>query len=349
LANSTSWWMMLGIKSSVLMLALVLQSDLFLQGLAQFRKGDYRAAETSLVKALKSHDDPRARAFLALSRAAIGECEQAMPELKSQFAAKENSDVRRLSGLAAAQCEMSARHFGPAIGLLEQLKRAYPSDPDVLYDVARLHMMAWDQAVHEMFEKTPASFRVNQLSGEIFEVQNKYAEAANEYRKAIAKNPDALSLHFRLGRALLMSSHKPEILSQARQQFEAELALNPSDAAAEYEIALILLTQQKSREAVPHLERAVQLNSEFPEALIALGEAKIRVNANSEAIPLLERATRFSPRSESAHYNLMIAYRNTGRTQDALRQKAELDKLQRPPEGEFSDFLHRLGEKTPVQ
>jgi hypothetical protein len=48
---------------------------------------------------------------------------------------------------------------------------------------------------------------------------------------------------------------------------------------------------------------------------------------------------------ESAHYSLMIAYRNLGKTEDALREKAALDKLQKLPEGEFSDFLKKLGEK----
>jgi hypothetical protein len=41
----------------------------------------------------------------------------------------------------------------------------------------------------------------------------------------------------------------------------------------------------------------------------------------------------------------MLAYRNSGRTADAQREKAELDKLQKPQEGEFTDFLKRLGDK----
>jgi hypothetical protein len=40
----------------------------------------------------------------------------------------------------------------------------------------------------------------------------------------------------------------------------------------------------------------------------------------------------------------MIAYRNSGKTEEALRAKETLEKLQRPPEGEFTDFLKRLGE-----
>jgi hypothetical protein len=45
----------------------------------------------------------------------------------------------------------------------------------------------------------------------------------------------------------------------------------------------------------------------------------------------------------------MMAYRNAGRTADAAREQAELDKLRQSPQGEFTDFLKRLGEKAPKQ
>jgi hypothetical protein len=43
----------------------------------------------------------------------------------------------------------------------------------------------------------------------------------------------------------------------------------------------------------------------------------------------------------------MMAYRNTARMDDAKREKARLDELHKAPEGEFSDFLKKLGEKPP--
>jgi hypothetical protein len=43
-----------------------------------------------------------------------------------------------------------------------------------------------------------------------------------------------------------------------------------------------------------------------------------------------------------------MAYRNAGRREDAMREKAELDKMQKTPEGEFTDFLKKLGNQ-PVQ
>jgi hypothetical protein len=55
------------------------------------------------------------------------------------------------------------------------------------------------------------------------------------------------------------------------------------------------------------------------------------------------------PQSEAAHYSLMMAYRNAGKLAEARREKAELDKLQKAPEGEFTEFLKKLGEKPPEQ
>jgi two-component SAPR family response regulator len=68
-----------------------------------------------------------------------------------------------------------------------------------------------------------------------------------------------------------------------------------------------------------------------------------------EAIALLKRAVQLQPRNETAHYSLMLAYRNSGDLEAAKREKSLLDELQKPPEGEFTEFLKRLGEKPAKQ
>ena len=123
--------------------------------------------------------------------------------------ASSDPDLARLSGLALVQCLVSRGETDKAVPVTAQLEAKYPDDADVLYQAARLHMKAFNDVTHRMFERTPASYRVNQLSAEIFETQNRFAEAAAEYRKAIQKNPQALDLHFRLGRAILLESHEP--------------------------------------------------------------------------------------------------------------------------------------------
>lgn len=320
-----------------------------LKGILQFHRGQYGAAQSTLEGVLEKGDDPNARTFLALSRAATGKCEIASRDLEAQLNENSNSDLRRLAGIALVQCHLSHNRVTEAFSLIGRLGALYPADADVLYLKARLHMKAWNEAVFQMFQKTPASFRVNQLSAEIFEIQGRYGEAASEYRKAIEKNPAGLNLHYRLGRALLLQSHAPEALAEAANQFEIELALNPSDAVAEYQIGQILIAQQKPAEAATRFERTLALSPEFTEALVALGKLRLDSKLYSDAIQLLERAVRLAPKSEAAHYNLMIAYRNAGDSDKALREKNELEKLQRPPEGEFTDFLKKLGERPPQQ
>ncbi|MES1257499.1 MAG: tetratricopeptide repeat protein, partial [Acidobacteriota bacterium] len=275
-------------------------------------------------------------------RATRGECAAVTGELERQFAQKD-----RLAGLALAQCRIAAKQFDTAGPVVARLERDYPSDPDVLYVAANYHLKAWNDTIYRMYRQAPASYRVDQLSAEVFETQNKFTEAIAEYRKAIGKNPKAINLHYRLGRALLQQSHDPAALEQARKEFVAELALNPADAVAEFQVAQILATQGKKPEAAARYERAAQLRPDFPEALIAVAKVRSDAQRYDEAIQLLERAVKLQPRGEIAHYNLMIAYRNAGRTADAQREKAELDRLQKSPEGEFTDFLKRLGENPP--
>ncbi len=322
----------------------VAQSDALLSGLEAFQKGNYTVAEQRLKESLKQKDDPRARAFLALTLAATNRCDAAYADLTK---ASESSDkkIARLSALALAQCYMSGNRLEEATALISKLRKEYPADGDVLYQAARFYMRSWNDTIYQLYQKNPSSFRVNQLSGEILETQGKFPEAVAEYRKAIEKNPNALSLHFRLGRALLMSSHAPEMMEEARKEFEAELERNPNDPVAIYQVAQILLAQQNPKGAETRLDRAIKLNPDFPEALIALGKIRLDENRNEEAIALLERAVKLQPRSEGAHYNLMMAYRNAGNMAGARREKSELDKLQKAPEGEFTEFLKKLGEK----
>lgn len=306
---------------SVLLFAQVLQ-----QGLEQFHRGEYTNAKQTLSRAPESETRD---VFLALSDAATGQCSTAIPPLQRSY---KQADLRRLAGLGLVQC-LSLNEAMPVVARLEA---EFPSDPDVLYQAARLHMRAFNDAVSRMFQRAPASFRVNQLSAEIFELQGQLPDAIVEYRKAIEKNPTAINLHYRLGRALAVQSQYDD----AVREFEAELKLNPSDALAHYQIAQILAVQQKSTDAATRYERSLELKPDFVEAMVAL--AKLRPDS---AIALLEKATALGPKNEAARYALMLAYRNAGRMDDAQKQKAELDKLQKPPEGEFTEFLKKLGEK----
>jgi tetratricopeptide (TPR) repeat protein len=318
------------------------------QGVAAFQQGRYAEARRLLQDALKAdpHDE-HARTFLGLAQAATGHCTEAVEALTDRFNNSANPDLARLAGLALVQCVMAGGQPAAGVALAGQLETRYPDDADVLYLAARVHMKAFNDATRRMFEKTPASYRVNQLSAEIFETQNKFAEAAAEYRKAIEKNPRALNLHFRLGRAILLESHNPDALALAQKEFEGELALNAEDAAAEFQLGQIFNAGGKPDQALLHFQKALELSPDFTEAALAVGRMRVQAKQYADAIPLLERVVALQPENEAAHYSLMLAYRNSGQLDKARREQQELQKLQHPPEGEFTDFLKRLGERTP--
>lgn len=307
-----------------------------LAGVESFHKGEYERAARELAAAPVS---PARDAFLGMSLAATGRCPEASPYLEKVYQSK---DLSRLARLASVQCYLSAGRNAQALAVIATLERDFPKDADVLFQAARVHMRGFNDAVAKLFESAPASYRVNQLSAEIFERDGQFAEAVTEYRKAIEKNPAAVNLHYRLGRAILMQGTESTNLTAAREAFEAELKLNPRDAVAEYQVGQIDQLRGDFSAAEGRFARALELQPDFVEAMLAL--AKIR---RTDTAALLERAVELQPKNESARYALMIAYRNAGRTEDAARQKVELDRLQQRPDGEFSDFLKRLGEKTP--
>jgi tetratricopeptide (TPR) repeat protein len=317
-------------------------------GIAAFKQGRYSVALNALTQAAADPKDKTAHLFLSLTRAAMGECKAALPGLTSDADSLDPA-LYRLAGLAAVKCYSVTGDHADASSLLQRLEARFPSDADVLYTSAKLHMTAFNDATFAMFERVPASYRVHELSAEIFEIENRYPDAVAEYRKAVALNPSAPDLHFRLGRAILLQSHSPESLEQASAEFRGELKLSPDDSASEFQLGQIAQAQGKIEDAKLHFERAVSLSPDFVQALIALGKIHLQNKQYTEAISALTRATRVQPANETAHYALLTTYRNSGQMNRAKAEKVILDRLQKAPQGEFSDFLKRLGEKQPEQ
>ena len=93
------------------------QTNSVADGIAAFHHGDYKSARTILQR---SPNDPQARLFLALTRAATGECDAAVADLAKAFS---NGSERRLAGIALAQCHIAAKRLIEAAPILAQLEK----------------------------------------------------------------------------------------------------------------------------------------------------------------------------------------------------------------------------------
>ena len=102
---------------SLFLLLAFFQTDPEARGVANLNLGDFSAARRELEQAPAT---PRSAVFLALARAALGECGKAAPELERRFTS-EGPPLRRLAGLALAQCQISAKQFAAAGPVIAQL------------------------------------------------------------------------------------------------------------------------------------------------------------------------------------------------------------------------------------
>src|SRR5688500_12960565 len=108
------------------------------QGLSQFHRGEYDSARRTLSSAPESETRD---VFLSLAEAAIGQCASAMPRLERLYGTPE---LRRLASLGLIQCLLAWDRIADALPIAARLEAEFPSDPDVLYQAARLHMRAFN-------------------------------------------------------------------------------------------------------------------------------------------------------------------------------------------------------------
>jgi tetratricopeptide (TPR) repeat protein len=252
-----------------------------------------------------------------------GQCLQALPQLKKNAPEVTDKDLKRRAGLDGVHCAMTLNRPEEALEFLQFLAREFPKDPEVLYVATHAYSDLSIRASQELVHVAPSSYQVHELNAESFEMQGKWNEAAQEYRKILKENPRLPGIHFRLGR-LLLSKPDPSAAEadEAKKEFQEELKLDPKNAGAEYVLGELARQAGEWPEAIEHFSKATKLDSGFSEAFLGLGTSLLSAKQFAEAIAPLETAAKLQPENPTAHYQLSIAYGRTGRKQDAERESA---------------------------
>lgn len=110
--------------------------------------------------------------------------------------------------------------------------------------------------------------------------------------------------------------------------YEITLEKNPESWLSHNNLAEVLANEGQVAEALPHLEEALRLRPDFPEAENNLGHDLTLLGRPQEGIPHLERALRLAPRSAQAHNNLGIAFMATGRANEGIAEFEQALQLQ---------------------
>lgn len=94
--------------------------------------------------------------------------------------------------------------------------------------------------------------------------------------------------------------------------YEATLARNPTSWVAHLNLGTALDDAGRPDEALPHLQRALELKPDFPETLNSLANVLNQLGRAAEARPLVERAIQLQPRLAAAHNTLGVTLMSLG-------------------------------------
>ena len=265
--------------------------------------------------------DWSATARKAVELAKTGHCKEALPPLKKAGAQVADRDLKREAGFAGVRCAMFVDQPDAALDFLRLLNHEFPDDPDVLYLTVHTYSDLSTRASAELAQIAPNSYQALELNAEALEVQGKWDEAAKAYQQILQQSPNLAGLHYRLGRILVSKpGFGPEAAEQAKQEFEKELRIDPSNAGAEYVLGELAKQKEQWDEAMLHFSRATKLDPGFGDAFVGLGGCLVSTKRFSEAIQPLENAVQLQPENPAAHYLLAIAYDRTGRKQDSAKE-----------------------------
>lgn len=266
-------------------------------GAAYYKKSDYLKATASFKKALE--EDPG------------------------------DNEAVQLMGLSYYLAGRPAEAIAP----LEKVQTWYPSaNVDASYILGICYIQTKDypnarKAFAKMFG-VPAESAASYLFTARMLLRQDFGPIAEEYaKKAVELDPKLPLAHSLLGELYLYKSR----ISEAIEQFQEELKLNPGDAGVYYKLADAYTRVQKYEEAEKLLQRSIWLDASSTGPYILMGKVLGKKGETALAVRALERAITMDPNNPIPHHLLGQAYRELGRSEDAERELKLAEQLQVHP------------------
>jgi tetratricopeptide (TPR) repeat protein len=253
--------------------------------------------------------------LLGMSLAESGKFSEALPHLEKGFKQSADNEVRRMCGLQLLRAYSGLSRDDDAVETALKLNKLYSDDPEVLYHTGRIYGNFAYVVMEKLHDKAPGSIWMLQAQGEANESQKNYEAAIVAFNHVLQMEPSRPGIHYRLGRvylARLRDRQNPEDRDQAKQEFEAELNVDPNNGNAAYELANMQAELGNFEEARKGFEQVLERFPDFEEALVGLGGAVMKIEKPQLALAPLERATRLRPDDEVAWYRLAEAERAAG-------------------------------------
>ena len=131
-------------------------------------------------------------------------------------------------------------------------------------------------------------------------------------------------------------------LDQAIKEFQDMIKRFPTDAKCYSKLGACFACQKKFKQAKEYIEKAIDLNSKFPESYNNLGNIFLEEKNYKKAVELYEKAINLNPDYAAAHSNLGLAYKKLNQYDKAVRsfkKAAEIDR--KTPTAKVKEIMNK--------
>jgi tetratricopeptide (TPR) repeat protein len=296
-------------------------------GAAYVHLGQFDDAIAQYDAALKIEpSNATVRLNLALAYYKSGRPNEAIRPLKIVVAT--NPDAKN-AYLILADCYLQTGQYPDAVTLLQPREAMFPDDLAFAYVLGTALVRTGDERQGQLYIdrifKNGDSAEGHLLMGIAHLNQFDYPAAKTELESALRLNPSLPTANSAYGRALLGLGDQAE----AERAFRKELSVNIND----FESNLMLGSMRKNARdfdaALTYLNRAVAIHPGDLTARKLVASLKLQTGAVAEAAAMLEQIVAESPDAVDAHVQLATAYNRLKRKDDADRERAIVDRLNR--------------------
>ena len=304
-----------------------------LMGDLQATGGQLAEARASYLRASTSAvETSRALQSLALVHLQNGEAAETVRVLTGVIAKNpKDGPARRL----LARALTANGQITEAVQALEEAHAESPDDLEIGFALASgyLRIKKVDAAM-PLFASIARQRPIPQthvLLGRIYRDFKEFDRARTELQTALKMDPSTRRAHYYLGSLGLMADG-PGRLEEAIAEFRQELRVNPGDPFVSLRLGIALMESRRPAEALPALELVARSPLADAESFHYLGRAQLAMDLAAPAAQSLKRALELlkgPPFDEvqrgSIHYNLALALRKLGATEEATTHFAEAE------------------------
>ena len=207
--------------------------------------------------------------------------------------------------LAEAKKLMNKREFDRSSQIYKEVLKQYPDNLDCLVNllyIAQYPNQATPEEVEDLYQRaraaSPQLAEVYMYHGTALAAEDKYDAAVAELDKAIELKPKNAEAHAWLA-DVRERQHRP---ADAIAQYRIAVEQQPDFRVARLELAKDLLYAGRSREAIPVLLPALQVEDQnTPVAMMFLVQAYVNTGDRATALKYLEQAHQFVLRNGPAN------------------------------------------------